>query len=76
MAAAGTKTARGECIPAGATAIVEKFRIAARRAKPAVCWFGLPFTERAADAAEIRILVASSARCGLTLCDRYAFLKQ
>jgi len=53
MAAAGTKTARGEGIPAGAAAIGEKFRIAARRAEPAMRRLGLPFAQRAADAVEV-----------------------
>lgn len=53
MAAAGTKTARGECIPAGAATIGEKFRIAARRAEPAMRRLRLPFAQRAANAVEV-----------------------
>jgi hypothetical protein len=68
MAAAGTKAARGESIPAGAATIGEKFRMTARRAVPTMSRLRLPFTQWATNAAEI--FIASRNRCALRLFDR------
>lgn len=56
MVASGTTPACAESVPTRAATVIEVFRMFARRAKPAVRWFGLPLAEWAMDATEIRKL--------------------
>jgi len=53
MAATRTAAPSAESVPAHSAACVEKFRILAACAEPAVRRFGLPLTERAANPAEV-----------------------
>lgn len=53
MAATRTAAPSAESVPAHSAASLEKFRILAAGAKPAMRRFGLPLTDRTANPAEV-----------------------
>jgi hypothetical protein len=76
MAATGTAAAGTEGIPTGAAAVVKIFRMSARRAKPAMRRLRLPFAQRAANTAEIGIVLGLCSVGAAGVFDREFFLKQ
>jgi len=75
MLASRTAAAGTEGIPTGAAAVVKIFRMSARRAKPAMRRLGLPFAQRAANAAEIGIVLGLGSVGTPGVFDREFFLK-